>query len=114
MLIDCDTCVGRGHSCGECVVSLLLERAPMTGTSNAFRSAEQRLDPAAVLEAPDGGFDGQMRLAISVLLDAGMLAEVAAPVDGERDTMASDPANDRPIGLQPVALFGVDPSRQVS
>jgi hypothetical protein len=113
MLIDCDTCVGRGRSCGGCVVSILLEQAPMTG--NAFRSAEQRLDPAAVVEAPAGGFDGQMRLAISVLLDAGLLAEIAvAPAADEQDLMAGDPANERPIDLQPVTLFGVDSRRQAS
>lgn len=28
MLIDCDTCVGRGHACGGCVLSVMLEAPP--------------------------------------------------------------------------------------
>jgi hypothetical protein len=26
MLIDCDTCAGAGHACGDCVVRVLLTR----------------------------------------------------------------------------------------
>lgn len=105
MLIDCDTCVGRGRSCGECVVSILLEQSPVARpvpTAVAgFRSAEQRLDPTAVVEAPADGFDGQLRLAISVLLDAGMVAEVETAPERE---LVSD--------LTPVTLF--DSTRQAS
>lgn len=28
MLIDCDTCAGRGHACGDCVVAVLLDGPP--------------------------------------------------------------------------------------
>jgi hypothetical protein len=28
MLIDCDTCIARDHACGDCVMSVLLARAP--------------------------------------------------------------------------------------
>jgi hypothetical protein len=28
MLIDCDTCVGRGHACPDCVITVLLGAAP--------------------------------------------------------------------------------------
>lgn len=28
MLIDCDTCAGRGHACGDCVVAVLLGGPP--------------------------------------------------------------------------------------
>jgi hypothetical protein len=28
MLIDCDTCVGRGKACGGCVLSVMLEAPP--------------------------------------------------------------------------------------
>lgn len=24
MIIDCDSCTGRGHACGDCVISVLL------------------------------------------------------------------------------------------
>jgi TctA family transporter len=106
MLIDCDTCVGRGRSCGGCVVSILLEQSPVARAVptvvTGFRSAEQRLDPSAVVQAPAGGFDGQLRLAISVLLDAGMVAEVAAP---ERELAAE---------VAPVTLFGTESARQAS
>jgi hypothetical protein len=29
MLIDCDTCVGRGIHCGDCVITVLLSRPPV-------------------------------------------------------------------------------------
>ncbi|WP_344313746.1 hypothetical protein [Fodinicola feengrottensis] len=90
-------------------MSILLEQAPMAGPGLArrpsgFRSAEQRLDPAAIVEAPAGGFDGQMRLAISVLLDAGLVAETVA----ERE-----PA---PVAYEvaPVTLFGIESDRRAS
>jgi hypothetical protein len=28
MLIDCDTCAGRFHACGDCVINVLLSRPP--------------------------------------------------------------------------------------
>jgi hypothetical protein len=28
MLIDCDTCIAPAHACGDCVMTVLLERAP--------------------------------------------------------------------------------------
>jgi hypothetical protein len=28
MLIDCDTCAGRGHACGDCVIAVLLGAPP--------------------------------------------------------------------------------------
>jgi hypothetical protein len=28
VLIDCDTCVGRGKACGGCVLSVMLEAPP--------------------------------------------------------------------------------------
>ena len=28
MLIDCDSCVGRGHACRDCVISVLLDGPP--------------------------------------------------------------------------------------
>ena len=28
MLIDCDTCVGRGHACNDCVITVLLGNPP--------------------------------------------------------------------------------------
>jgi hypothetical protein len=29
MLIDCDTCVARGDACGDCVMTVLLQRPPV-------------------------------------------------------------------------------------
>ena len=29
MLIDCDTCVARGDACGDCVMTVLLQRPPI-------------------------------------------------------------------------------------
>ncbi len=28
MLIDCDTCAGRGHACHDCVITVLLDGPP--------------------------------------------------------------------------------------
>jgi len=50
VLIDCDTCVGRGTACGGCVLSVMLE-APAEGVE---------LDAAA-------------RHALAVLADGGLL-----------------------------------------
>ncbi len=75
----------------------------LSGRPSGFRSAEQRLDPVAIVEAPAGGFDGQLRLAISVLLDAHMVAETAPA-----------PAKQDGTELAPVTLFGIDSARQAS
>lgn len=56
MLIECDDCVTRGATCGECVVSVVLE-AP----SGAVR-------PAGRVE-----FDDAEWRAVSALVDAGLL-----------------------------------------
>jgi hypothetical protein len=29
MLIDCDTCIAPAHACRDCVVTVLLDRAPV-------------------------------------------------------------------------------------
>ena len=29
MLIDCDTCIAPAHACRDCVVTVLLDRAPL-------------------------------------------------------------------------------------
>jgi hypothetical protein len=50
VLIDCDTCVGRGKSCGSCVLSVMLE-APPEGVE----------------------LDSDERYALAVLADEGLL-----------------------------------------
>ncbi len=50
MLIDCDTCVGRGTACGGCVLSVMLE-APTEGVE----------------------LDADERQALAVLADGGLL-----------------------------------------
>lgn len=69
MLIDCDTCVGRGHACGGCVLSVMLE-APPEGVE----------------------LDADERHALAVLADGGLLpplrlvprGDAAAPAPGRR------------------------------
>jgi hypothetical protein len=53
MLIDCDTCIARDHACGDCVMSVLLARAP---------------EPAGPVE-----FDDAERAAIDSLAEAGLV-----------------------------------------
>lgn len=55
MLIDCDTCVGRGHACGGCVLSVMLE-APPEGVE---LDAEER---QALAVLADGGLLPPLRL----------------------------------------------------
>lgn len=98
MLIDCDTCTGRGRSCGECVVSLLLDHS----AGPAHQQAELRLDPAAIVEQPAGGFDAATRRAITVLLDAGMVTQLPAEVEPRLEP------------TRPATLFGIDSVRQAS
>jgi len=50
MLIDCDTCVGRGVHCHDCVITVLLSRPP---------------------ESVD--FDDEERTALDSLADAGLV-----------------------------------------
>jgi hypothetical protein len=50
VLIDCDTCVGRGIACGGCVLSVMLE-APPQGVE----------------------LDDEERQALAVLADGGLL-----------------------------------------
>lgn len=69
MLIDCDTCVGRGHACGGCVLSVMLE-APPEGVE----------------------LDADERHALAVLADGGLLPPLrlvprgngSAPAPGRR------------------------------
>ena len=69
MLIDCDTCVGRGHACGGCVLSVMLE-APPEGVE----------------------LDADERHALAVLADGGLLpplrlvprGDATAPARGRR------------------------------
>ncbi|WP_187369614.1 hypothetical protein [Fodinicola acaciae] len=103
MLIDCDTCAGRGRSCGECVVSLLLEHSTAPA---AHRHDEPRLDPAAILEQPPGGFDAATRRAIAVLLDASLVAQLPAEAEQRQEQ--------RQEHGRPATLFGIDSVRQAS
>jgi hypothetical protein len=48
MLIDCDTCIARNRACGDCVVTVMLGRAP---EPIEFDEAEQQ---AIVLLAEAG------------------------------------------------------------
>lgn len=55
MLIDCDTCTGRGHACGGCVLSVMLE-APTEGVE--LDADEQH----ALAVLADGGLLPPLRL----------------------------------------------------
>ena len=55
MLIDCDTCVGRGKACGGCVLSVMLE-APPEGVE---LDADER---QALAVLADGGLVPPLRL----------------------------------------------------
>lgn len=71
MLIDCDTCVGRGIACGGCVLSVMLE-APPQGVE----------------------LDDEERHALAVLADGGLLPPLRL-VPSERE---SPPARRRAAG----------------
>jgi hypothetical protein len=55
MLIDCDTCAGRGQACGECVVNLLFAQAPPVDGSDAGVGDEAERRALQVLA--DAGFE---------------------------------------------------------
>jgi hypothetical protein len=55
MLIDCDTCVGRGTACGSCVLSVILEPA---GTGVELDEDEF----SAINALADGGLVPPLRL----------------------------------------------------
>jgi hypothetical protein len=65
VLIDCDTCVGRGIACGGCVLSVMLE-APPQGVE----------------------LDDDERQALAVLADGGLLPPLRL-VSSERERPAA-------------------------
>lgn len=66
MLIDCATCPGRGHGCGQCVVGVMhhLPSVPVDHTR------DEAGDPPLPLDAAE-------RAAVRVFLDAGLLSPEA-------------------------------------
>ncbi len=66
MLIDCGTCVGRGHACDDCVINVLLSRPPQgveldEAEQSAFASLADagllpplRMVPVVALRPPTG------------------------------------------------------------
>jgi hypothetical protein len=61
LLIECDTCVGRGVACGDCVVSVLLGEPPPGVTLNdeerravEVLSAAGLVPPLRMVHAVDG------------------------------------------------------------
>lgn len=68
MRIDCDTCSVRGAGCGDCVMTVLLGAPP------AF---DDRFDDPFD-DGFDDRFDGEVRRAVAVLADAGLLAPLQA------------------------------------
>ncbi len=65
MVIDCDTCVVRGHACGDCVISVLLGHPAVP------------VPPWVDDGPPDAGtkveIDADERRALDVLAEAGLV-----------------------------------------
>jgi hypothetical protein len=66
MLIDCDTCSIRGAGCGDCVITVLVGAPPARAAFD---------DP---FDDPFDPFDAEVRRAIAVLADAGLVERLQA------------------------------------
>jgi hypothetical protein len=65
MLIDCDSCTGRGHACGDCVVSVFLGTPALPGTPVGVGGPEE---PGQQVD-----LDAAEAQALAVLADAGLV-----------------------------------------
>jgi positive regulator of sigma E activity len=65
MLIDCDSCTGRGLACGDCVVSVFLGTPALP---DAPRGTLEPLRPAQTVD-----LDLDEAQALAVLADAGLV-----------------------------------------
>ena len=81
--IDCDTCSVRGPACGDCVVSVLLglpghrSTAPARPAVVRARPLRVELEGQLVGGAPlPADLDAEERRALSVLAEAGLVADL--------------------------------------
>jgi hypothetical protein len=62
MLIDCDSCTGRGHACGDCVISVFLGTPALPGSRETDVNHLKTVD-----------LDTAEASALEVLADAGLV-----------------------------------------